>query len=638
MKRLIFFIFAFLLGVGAYAQSNVQAKDITNTRYFIWQNDSSRTAATADSILGFVDGSDTATLIPIPAGGSGYWTQSGGFVYPTTATDNVWLKDSVLMSGLPTGTSDTVLYWSDDTIYKGLAPSGGSGDTSYWSRTQGHIYPATLTDSVGIGTSNPSAPFDVSGDAYIDGDVELTGKTTIGGNFILQGISNASVTDSVLYFHNDTVYRGPAPSGGSSYWELLGGGAELNPVSGVDTVNMESEVVQVDGAAFFTDQGDINNVIIGNGAAQTNAAHGTDNVGIGALALEDIASGGNDNTAVGDGAGKGITSGDANSYFGSAAGSSLTTGSHNTAIGFGAMQDATSAQYSVGIGEYTLKGNTGSFNTALGAQAGYTGDGSYCVFLGVNAGYSETGSNKLYIENSNSASPLIYGEFDNDLVRVNGRVEITNLPLLDSDTMLVMSNDSIGYAISTSGGGVQIDGNTNNYVLTATGKEDTIQGESAFIYSGGSASITSESAANFGLNYYTTTPGNHSQIVLSKYNGSVGSYAALDSADYMGSINFGGTESASFLQSAAYIQCIATEDWSTSANGNKIVFKTTADGGTSSTENLKLHNGVATITDVLKLEPRASAPSSPTEGMIYSNSSDNHLYFYNGTSWVQLDN
>ncbi|MCP4091224.1 MAG: hypothetical protein GY746_15750, partial [Gammaproteobacteria bacterium] len=46
------------------------------------------------------------------------------------------------------------------------------------------------------------------------------------------------------------------------------------------------------------------------------------------------------------------------------------------------------------------------------------------VFLGYMAGYSEHGSNKLYIENSNSSTPLIYGEFDNDIVAVHGSLGI----------------------------------------------------------------------------------------------------------------------------------------------------------------------------------------------------------------------
>ncbi|MFW6132001.1 MAG: hypothetical protein ACOC5F_05340 [Candidatus Aminicenantaceae bacterium] len=33
-------------------------------------------------------------------------------------------------------------------------------------------------------------------------------------------------------------------------------------------------------------------------------------------------------------------------------------------------------------------------------------------------GYNETGSNKLYIDNSDTSPPLIYGEFDNDLITI----------------------------------------------------------------------------------------------------------------------------------------------------------------------------------------------------------------------------
>jgi hypothetical protein len=51
---------------------------------------------------------------------------------------------------------------------------------------------------------------------------------------------------------------------------------------------------------------------------------------------------------------------------------------------------------------------------------------SYNVFIGYNAGYFETGSNKLYIENSNSSSPLIGGDFLNDKVFLNGYVGIMN--------------------------------------------------------------------------------------------------------------------------------------------------------------------------------------------------------------------
>ncbi|MCP4088980.1 MAG: hypothetical protein GY746_04220, partial [Gammaproteobacteria bacterium] len=74
-----------------------------------------------------------------------------------------------------------------------------------------------------------------------------------------------------------------------------------------------------------------------------------------------------------------------------------------------------------------LYNQAGSNNTIIGYQAGkgtalHNKYGN--VFLGYMAGYSEHGSNKLYIENSNSSTPLIYGEFDNDILCVNGSLSI----------------------------------------------------------------------------------------------------------------------------------------------------------------------------------------------------------------------
>jgi len=43
----------------------------------------------------------------------------------------------------------------------------------------------------------------------------------------------------------------------------------------------------------------------------------------------------------------------------------------------------------------------------------------------------------------------------------------------------------------------------------------------------------------------------------------------------------------------------------------------------------------ATIGDILTLTP-TTEPTSPIEGTIFCNSTDHHMYFYNGTMWVLL--
>jgi hypothetical protein len=72
---------------------------------------------------------------------------------------------------------------------------------------------------------------------------------------------------------------------------------------------------------------------------------------------------------------------------------------------------------------------TGINNTYLGYWTGFSNiTGSGNVFLGYYAGYYEAGSNRLYIDNSSTNTPLIYGEFDNDIVSINGRLGVGKSP------------------------------------------------------------------------------------------------------------------------------------------------------------------------------------------------------------------
>ena len=92
----------------------------------------------------------------------------------------------------------------------------------------------------------------------------------------------------------------------------------------------------------------------------------------------------------------------------------------------GAFYENTSGNQNVGIGYGANERNeAGSQNTIIGTWAGgipSLHDKSGNVFLGYKAGYWEIGDNKLYIENSDSSAPLIYGDFSNgsEVVGING--------------------------------------------------------------------------------------------------------------------------------------------------------------------------------------------------------------------------
>jgi len=136
---------------------------------------------------------------------------------------------------------------------------------------------------------------------------------------------------------------------------------------------------------------------------------------------------GNNNSFFGNNAGENTT-GQSNSFFGSVAGSSNSTGSQNSYFGHYAGYFTGEGIDNVMIGYlagyYTA---TGSHNTIIGSQAG-RGTSSHSkfgnVFIGYQAGYNETGNYKLYIENSGSSSPLIYGDFANDIVAINGNLGV----------------------------------------------------------------------------------------------------------------------------------------------------------------------------------------------------------------------
>lgn len=147
------------------------------------------------------------------------------------------------------------------------------------------------------------------------------------------------------------------------------------------------------------------------------------------------------NIFVGTSSGNFTTTGTYNVGLGQYSLTSLTSGGSNFGLGYNGLNKTTSGAQNVGIGRNGLYSNTiGDNNIGIGYQVGfYNQEGSNNVLIGVQAGrgtsnhnksgnifighqagYNETGDNKLYIENSDSGTPLIHGDFAADTLRING--------------------------------------------------------------------------------------------------------------------------------------------------------------------------------------------------------------------------
>jgi hypothetical protein len=222
--------------------------------------------------------------------------------------------------------------------------------------------------------------------------------------------------------------------GGQSYQNLaFGYNALSNTTTGVLNMAMGYRALQANTTGW-------NNMALGADALVANTT-GQNNTAIGAQSLYGNTNGG-ENVAIGNWAllggngayntavGASSMNLNSSSQFNTAVGRlslySISYGSHNTAIGQQAGGSLTSGASNAILGsEALLLATTGSNNIAVGRDAGHSVvTGSANVFLGYQAGYSETGSNKLYISNSNTATPLIGGDFSASTLTLSANTTI----------------------------------------------------------------------------------------------------------------------------------------------------------------------------------------------------------------------
>jgi len=163
--------------------------------------------------------------------------------------------------------------------------------------------------------------------------------------------------------------------------------------------------------------------------------YGTENLIVGKLAGDNANNTIAYSTFLGVASGFTAASGVNNTFIGYRSGFLMNGGNYNTYTGYQCTYSNVAGNYNSVFGSGGLYSNTsGSNNTAIGFNAGYSNTGSGNVFIGYRTGYNETGSNKLYIDNSNTTTPLIYGEFDKDYLKFNAdSVRVTGDAYIDGN-------------------------------------------------------------------------------------------------------------------------------------------------------------------------------------------------------------
>lgn len=358
-------------------------------------------------------------------------------------------------------------------------------------------------------TNNLKGEYNIAlGISALPNNTNASRNIAIGYSALLgQNFSNGAFeyTTENIAIGSDALRNNNPTNGANAKWNLAVGN---NALSRNNTGNENTAVgYYSQGGAFGYTNDSNNNTSIGckslayNGSGNFNTAVGshalfTQNFGNGGVSYE------TNNVAVGVSAlfynnPTATTNGINNTAIGNFASNQNTTGLNNTALGYGSL----------------YRNTTGSSNVALGYQAGYY----------------ESGSNKLYIENSNSTAPLIYGEFDNDIVKVNGTIKV-NLTAADAEEMQVKNtnvythangNQNFGsggnsFLISSrdgiaDSGGIHGDGNA----LTLWSPGDAQQGQNAalvYFLDEDWFDATTNAYDNTALKSYITPAGNYVQI------------------------------------------------------------------------------------------------------------------------------
>lgn len=265
------------------------------------------------------------------------------------------------------------------------------------------------SDNQNVGIGNFALRDNTTGNANVGiGYLSLTSSETGASNVGL-GYGTLFANDSGSF--NVAIGRNALASNNDGEYNIgIGNQTLFDNISGSHNIALGNQaLVDVTGDS---------NIAIGR-TASNRITTGTRNIGIGYRAQAAHLTG-NDNIVIGERAMDTSTNSSSNVVMGSSALTNMTSGNNNTVIGHTALGSNSGAAP-----------NIANNNVAIGYQAGQTSEGDGNIYIGYQAGRADgVASNHLFIENSSAdnTAALIYGEFDNDLLRFNGDVGIGRAP------------------------------------------------------------------------------------------------------------------------------------------------------------------------------------------------------------------
>jgi len=299
--------------------------------------------------------------------------------------------------------------------------------------TNGRLTDSVITqvnDEILIDGSSLDTYFDNN---FLSANTSYYTQTEVDNNF-LSATTISLETDQIAFGNGSNKITGSSNLTWDDESLFINGRIDLRSVTSRSTIIGQS--------AGNTTMTGVDNTLIGYRAGYQSSG-GTQNTIVGSLAASFAVFSGIGNSLFGYQAGYKITSGDQNTIMGYSAGSQMTTQRENTFIGILAGGNSTGSYntflgsasgyenpgtYNVMIGKYTGQKNTGNNNTFLGSTAGYdSGAASSCVFIGYNVGRTETSNSKLYIDNSSTSTPLIYGDFTSNYLRIHNSLFLPHI-------------------------------------------------------------------------------------------------------------------------------------------------------------------------------------------------------------------